>query len=1071
MNPGPPINQKYKGHGCLLAFVILIVITGALSWVAMQTLSGFLIVCQGLVLLWFFFKWRGSRDSINELNSRFRGLQQQLEQLQRAQDAARAAAAHAATMEPPLMAHDAAIREDERLQKEKRQPSLAALGTGSTVTPAAQNEQKAQSAAAEPFAKQAEKAAPAAPPSSAAKETGSKAAQPSFKIPVTLKINWEKVLGVQLFAWVGGLALFLGVAFFVKYSFENNLISPQLRVALGFLFGIGMMIAGLLLPREKNAVTVQTFCATATLILYANIFAAHAYYHFINPTGAFALMALVTVTAFLLSVRLNAQMIAILGLLGGFLTPPLLSTGVDNPVGLFSYIALLDIGLIAVALHRRWNHLVLMAAVSTVVMQAGWVDKFFTVDKVYTGMAVYLGFAALFVGAFAVATRLKQIEKWMPAAALLMPSVALCFALGMFFYNDIANRVVLLFTFVFLVDLAFLAIAWLRTGMRSVHVCAGGAVFFILVLWTILFLTPPLLNAALGFYLLFALLHSVFPLVLQRLRPAPTPLWWVHLYPPLALLLIMIPLFSNVFSMLLWPVVLLVDVLALLLAVAAASMLSLIAVFVLTGIATALWIFHIPPVLPQAPMILLVIGGFAIFFLLVGVAAAQKLLPIIAVQATSTPAALTPQMMGQIAGIAAMLPFLLLTLVLQRLPLADPSPVFGLAALLLLLLLAVVRYFDQAWLTLISLISVLLVEYTWHVNLFAPEHMLVAIAWYLGFSAAFLCFPFLFLRRMENQVVPWAVSALALPLHFFLIYSAFTRTIPNYSYVGLLPAALAAPCMLGLLYLLRKIPAQSPARNTLLALFAGVALFFITLIFPIQFERQWITIGWALEGVALLWLFQRLPHPGLRLSGAALLAVSFVRLALNPWVLSEYSRSGQAIFNWYLYSYGIVAVCMLAGARLLAPPRNLIRGVNVQPVFYAFGVVLAFLLLNIEIADYFSAPGSHLTFNFSGDVAQDMTYSLAWGLFAFALFTVGFKSKNALARYAGMGLLIVTLVKLFFHDLWRLGGLYRIGSFVGLAVLLILISFIYQHFFQTNPLNATVNVNAAAKSAGESEKQ
>ena len=66
---------------------------------------------------------------------------------------------------------------------------------------------------------------------------------------------------------------------------------------------------------------------------------------------------------------------------------------------------------------------------------------------------------------------------------------------------------------------------------------------------------------------------------------------------------------------------------------------------------------------------------------------------------------------------------------------------------------------------------------------------------------------------------------------------------------------------------LKKIPAGKKSRLAQLAWFGGVALFFITLIFPIQFQRQWITIGWALEGAALLWLFHRVPHPGLRLDG------------------------------------------------------------------------------------------------------------------------------------------------------------------------------------------------------------
>jgi uncharacterized membrane protein len=234
---------------------------------------------------------------------------------------------------------------------------------------------------------------------------------------------------------------------------------------------------------------------------------------------------------------------------------------------------------------------------------------------------------------------------------------------------------------------------------------------------------------------------------------------------------------------------------------------------------------------------------------------------------------------------------------------------------------------------------------------------------------------------------------------------------------------------------------------TQLAWFGGVALFFITLIFPIQFDRQWITIGWALEGAALLWLFHRLPHPGLRLTGVGLLTAAFVRLAFNPAVLAYHPRAATPVFNWYLYAYGIVTISLFLGARLLAPPRHLVLKSNAPPILSGLGTVLAFLLLNIEIADYFSAPGENLTFQFSGSFARDMSYSIAWALFALALLVYGILRKTPAARYAAMGLLCVTLLKLFFHDLARLGQLYRIGAFIGVAVIAMLASFAYQKFF------------------------
>ena len=78
-----------------------------------------------------------------------------------------------------------------------------------------------------------------------------------------------------------------------------------------------------------------------------------------------------------------------------------------------------------------------------------------------------------------------------------------------------------------------------------------------------------------------------------------------------------------------------------------------------------------------------------------------------------------------------------------------------------------------------------------------------------------------------------------------------------------------------------------------LAWFGGVALFFITLIFPIQFDRQWITIGWALEGAALLWLFHRIPHNGLKFTGIALLIASFVAAPFQSLGGTETRGSGD----------------------------------------------------------------------------------------------------------------------------------------------------------------------------------
>ena len=75
-----------------------------------------------------------------------------------------------------------------------------------------------------------------------------------------------------------------------------------------------------------------------------------------------------------------------------------------------------------------------------------------------------------------------------------------------------------------------------------------------------------------------------------------------------------------------------------------------------------------------------------------------------------------------------------------------------------------------------------------------------------------------------------------------------------------------------------------------------------------------------------------------------------------------------------------------------------------------------------------------------------MTYSIAWALYAFALLLIGMRQKTRWVRYSGVALLVVTLAKLFLHDLSRLDQLYRISAFIVVAVIAIVASFLYQRF-------------------------
>jgi hypothetical protein len=906
-------------------------------------------------------------------------------------------------------------------------------------------------------------------------------AEPPLPSPTKLAVNWEQFMGVKGLAWIGGFTFFLGVVFAIQYSFAHHLISQGAQAAFGFLTGLGVLAGGIVMARKNFPALSQTLCATGVLLLYAETFACHSYYDFkfFGTIPTLLLMALITVTAFLLAVRLHALVVAILGMLGGFLTPILLSTGQDNPLALFGYIAILDTGLILVALRRRWFFLVALAALGTAIMQIGWAGEFFVAGKYFAGnkilvaLGVLLGFNVLFLAAcwwaktrqsadgaepgLAAATAMN-IRRWFFGSTFGLVAVALAFTAWFLDFQPLAQRPWLMLGFVFLIDLVVPALVLADATTDIPQSVAGLAVFGLLGFWTQRWLTNELLNAALVFYFVFAALHAVLPEILRRRRAATARVGAVHIFPLLVLMLVLVPIFKlPEVSFVVWPFILLVDVLAIGLAVLTSALLPVLAVLLLTLAATGALIFKIPSDLTGLPVSFLLLGAFVIFFVAVSIWLVRRFKPEAlkdgikigdSLAAPEDVAAILP-------ACSVVLPFLLLIMATLRLPLANPSPVFALALLLVILLLGVTKLFSLDWLPAVGLACVASLECDWHFNHFDPANpqqpLNLVLAWYLLFLAAFAVFPFLFPRQFAERTPPWAAAAMAGPLQFFLTYRFISAVYPN-RYMGLLPAAFAIPGLVSLAVIVKRTPADAKSRLAQLAWFGGVALFFITLIFPIQFERQWITVGWALEGAVLLWWFHRVPHPGLRLTGVALLAAAFVRLALNPAVLEYHPRAAMPIFNWYLYAYGLAIISLFAGAKLLAPPRHLILQSNIQSILAGLATVLAFLLLNIEIADYFSAPGSTLTFQFSGNFARDMTYSIAWALFALVLLVFGILKTRAAARYAAIGLLGVTLLKLFFHDLAQLGQLYRIGAFIGVAVIALVASFAYQKFFSAGKI-------------------
>ncbi|MBK7689484.1 MAG: DUF2339 domain-containing protein [Elusimicrobia bacterium] len=868
---------------------------------------------------------------------------------------------------------------------------------------------------------------------------------PPPRAPRPPLIHWENFTAVKLMSWIGGFTLFLGAVFFAKYSIDNGWLTPVMRVGAGFVLGAVAVLLGLKLHGRYD-VTGQTLAAAGAASLYAVCFSAHALYGFLGPIETFGFLTLVTVLSFLLAARMNSRYIAVLALLGGFLVPPLVSTGVDRPLGLFGYITLLNVGLWALVARKGWGFLWFLAAGGTALVMAGWWNKFPGLANVNVAAGVCLWFTAFFAAAQFRLEKLGKDDRWTGHAAGALPLFALLMAGALLgrFGRDLPSTAFPMAA-LFGADAATAFLALRRPAGHRYYTAAGILLFLILFSWTENNLTAATLPAALAAYLLVGGMHGALALVFER-RGAPKGSRWVsQLFPAALLLPLTAGLLSDLtVSVFVWPVLFGLNLIALGVAVATGFFAVALAALVLTFFSIYAWI----PRLSAGGLaeLLVVVGAMGLVFAGAGLwwarRSARAQLP-----SAESPRGWPAESRFLFPALAGALPHILLATAAGRLRPADPSALFGVTALVSALLLGISGFAGRsvAAVALVALGGAGFVQYAWQVAAFAPPAIWPTLAWTTAFALGFLLVPFLGGARFARNRFVWMGAALSGPVHFFLYHHAFSAVDPAGRW-GLLPAAWAAVSLIALVGAFRRLPGDFPHRQSLLALFGAVALFFITLIFPLQFDKEWLTLAWALEGVALLWLYRRIPHPGLKTWAFGLVAVAFARLALNPAIFDYHPRVGARFFNWYLYAYGATALCAFLAARLWPAAPSPGRWERRAPgLLAALGTGLLFLLLNIEIADFFS-EGAALTFNLRGSLAQDLAYTLGWGLFGLGLIVTGLVRRLKTAQWSGLALLGVTIGKLYLHDVWRLTTLFRSAAFAGLAVMLILGSFLFQHY-------------------------
>ena len=196
--------------------------------------------------------------------------------------------------------------------------------------------------------------------------------------PVTKpKTNLEKFIGENLVNKIGIIITIIGLAIGTKYSIENNLINPLTRIILGYLAGFILLGIGIKL-KEKYQNYSAVLVSGAIANMYFITFSAYSFYNLIPQLLAFLLMVCFNSFTIIAAIHYNRQVIANIGLVGAYAIPFLLSEGSGNVLILFSYMTIINIGVLIIAVKKYWKSLYYSSFILSWLIFGFWIlDNFF----------------------------------------------------------------------------------------------------------------------------------------------------------------------------------------------------------------------------------------------------------------------------------------------------------------------------------------------------------------------------------------------------------------------------------------------------------------------------------------------------------------------------------------------------------------------------------------------------------------------------------------------------------------------------------------------------------------------
>lgn len=317
------------------------------------------------------------------------------------------------------------------------------------------------------------------------------------------RANLEVTLGGKVASFIGIAALVLGIVFFVGYAIQHGWIGPAMRILLGLICGGVLIALGHLAEIKSTSLQVLARVLTGggSALMFFSVFAAHGIYHLIGPWPAVAGLVATAAIVMGLSVLYRSQTVAILGVLGAFITPLAIGGEFNHGVFPLAYIAAVNASVMLLGIRRNWQSLYNIAFVFTVGYSGLWIDReIYGLDIVLSGedpglsggglgraWIVGLCFVCLYFVEFIVLglAKLKgergALDQVVDMGRMLLGSLLLMAALyGILDFHDFNAWIGAVFLVAALVHLVLVKLAWrwLPRFKGDILVLLAGALTF-----------------------------------------------------------------------------------------------------------------------------------------------------------------------------------------------------------------------------------------------------------------------------------------------------------------------------------------------------------------------------------------------------------------------------------------------------------------------------------------------------------------------------------------------------------------------------------------------------------------